>query len=156
MTVAIVQYARFTTAAGAYVGLPYQNFFINEQRGYNSLTYSYAPFLVGIRAGTKGGDRAENVLASPANAITVNLFAEAALGSYLIEIKSVELNPLTFEDVALISDDLWRVSRLESDEENVTLRLMSPLDAVRGQVPRRILSSYLVGSLPTSSNITSR
>lgn len=156
MTVSIVQYARFKTFVGAYTGTPYQNFFINEAKVYGGVTYSYAPFVVSINAGTKGGDRSENALVAPCNAITVNLFAEAAINSYLLEVKSVELDSSDFSEVALITDDLWRVSRLESDEENISLRLMSPLDAVRGQVPRRILSSYLVGSLPTSSTITAR
>ncbi len=154
MTVTIVQYARFRTKAGTYTGAPYQNFFINEAKTYNSVSYAYAPFVVAINPGTKGGDRSENVIAAPANAITLNLFAEAVQAGWLLEIHSVELNPETLEQVGLISSDLWRVARMESDEETVTLRLMSPLDAVRAQVPRRVLSAYLVGALPTSATIS--
>lgn len=154
MTVSIVQYARFRTKAGVYTGSPYQNFFINETKAYNSVSYAYAPFVVAINPGAKGGDRSENVIAAPANAITLNLFAEAVQAGWLLEINSVELNSETLEQVGLISSDLWRVARMESDEETVTLRLMSPLDAVRAQVPRRVLSAYLVGALPTSSTIS--
>jgi hypothetical protein len=156
VSISLVQYVRFKTRAGSYTGTPYQNFFINETKSYGGVTYSYAPFAIAINAGSKGGDRSENSLIAPNSAISVNLFAEAVLQSYLLEVKTMQLSVADFSDVALISDELWRVASLNSDEENVTLRLMSPLDAVRGQVPRRILTSSLVGSLPTSATLTSR
>ena len=156
MSISLVQYVRFKTRAGSYTGSPYQNFFINETKVYNSVTYNFAPFALAINPGSKGGDRSENGLIAPNSAISVNLFAEAVKQSYLLEVKTVQLSVVDFSDVALISDELWRVASLDSDEENVTLRLMSPLDAVRGQVPRRVLTVALVGSLPTSATLTSR
>lgn len=154
MTLALIQYIRFKTKAGSYTGTAYQNFFINETKVYNSTPYSYAPFALALNAGTQGGDRSENTLVAPINAISVNVFAEASLNSYLVEVKTVSLDSTDLSDIALIGDDLWRASRLESDDQFASLQLMSPLDAVRGQVPRRFLSSYLVGALPTSSTIT--
>jgi hypothetical protein len=57
---------------------------------------------------------------------------------------------LTFIDEALITTENWRVASYNLDVTKVVLRLTSPLDAVKAQVPRRTLSTNLVGALPTS------
>lgn len=156
MTVAIVNYVRFKTAGGSYTPYAFQNYSINATRVYNGTSYSYAPFVIALAAGSKGGDRTSNSIVVPDNILSTNIFAEAALGGYFLESIAVVLDPQTFADSHLLTNELWRVSTLESDQEFLSLRLMSPLDAVRGQVPRRVLSSNLVGALPTSSTITTR
>lgn len=156
MTVAIVNYVRFKTRANVYTAYAYQNYTINQTRSYGGITYKYAPFVIAMAAGVKGGDRSENSIVFPDNILTTNFLTEAAMGGYLLESKSVALDPLTGDDSYIITDELWRISTLESDQELVTLKLQSPLDAVRGQVPRRVLSSSLVGALPTSSTLTTR
>ncbi len=147
---AFVNYVRFKTQADAYTGTPYQNFSINEQRVYDSITYSFAPFAISSGGGARGGDRSSASLVAGTDALSVNLFAEAVQNRYMLEIKTVSLDPLTFADEALVASEIWRVASYDMDSTRVVLKLTSPLDAVKAQVPRRTLSTALVGALPTS------
>ena len=147
---AFVNYIRFKTQADAYTGTPYQNFSINEQRVYDGITYSFAPFAVSSGGGARGGDRSSASLVAGTDALSVNLFAEAVQNRYMLEIKTVSLDPLTFVDEALVASEIWRVASYDMDTTRVVLKLTSPLDAVKAQVPRRTLSTALVGALPTS------
>lgn len=152
---AFCNYARFLTRAGAPTSplQAWQNFSINQTRTYGGTVYRFAPFAVSTGAGSRGGDRSEATLAAGCNAITVNLLAQAVTERWLLELKTVSLNPLTFTDGALIRTEIWRVARYEMDTEKILLKLTSPLDAVRDQVPNRYLSTQLVGALPTSSTL---
>jgi len=152
---AFVNYARFLQSNGSPTSPAhaYQNFSVNEARVYDGVTYQFAPFAVSTGAGSKGGDRSETVLGAGLNEITVNIFAEAVNSSWLLEIKTVALDPETFADTSLISSETWRVARYEMDTEKIMLKLTSPLDAVRAQAPSRYLSTKLVGALPTSATL---
>lgn len=147
---AFVNYVRFKTQADAYIGTPYQNFSINEQRVYGGVTYNFAPFAVSSGGGARGGERSSATLVAGTDALSVNLFAEAVQNRYMLEIKTVSLDPLTFADEALVASEIWRVASYDMDTTRVVLKLTSPLDAVKAQVPRRTLSTALVGALPTS------
>lgn len=147
---AFVNYIRFKTQADAYTGTPYQNFSINESRTYSSVTYSFAPFAISSGGGARGGERSNASLVAGTDAISVNLFAEAVQNRYMLEIKTVSLDPLTFADEALVASEIWRVASYDMDSTRVVLKLTSPLDAVKAQVPRRTLSTALVGALPIS------
>jgi hypothetical protein len=147
---AFVNYIRFKTQADGYTGTPYQNFSINESRTYSGVTYSFAPFAISSGGGARGGERSSASLVAGTDAISVNLFAEAVQNRYMLEIKTVSLDPLTFADEALVASEIWRVASYDMDSTRVVLKLTSPLDAVKAQVPRRTLSTALVGALPTS------
>jgi len=147
---AFVNYARFKTQDDAYLTLGYQNFSINQNRDYDGATYLFAPFAVTFGGGAMGGERSSANLVAGADQISVNLFAEAVKNNYLLEIKTVSLDPVTFADEALVSIENWRVASYEMDTTKVVLILTAPLDAVQSQAPRRSLGTYLVGSLPTS------
>ena len=150
---AFVNYARFKTQDDQYTGAAYQNFSINETRIYDGVTYNFAPFAISSGGGSRGGDRSNANLVAGADALSVNLFAEAVRLRYGLEIKTVSLDPVTFADEALVTYENWRVASYELDTTKVLLRLTSPLDAVKAQVPRRSLSTELVGALPTSGSL---
>mgnify|MGYP001811876278 CR=1 FL=1 len=147
---AFVNYVRFKTQSDVYLGLGYQNFLINQNRQYGGATYLFAPFAVTFGGGAMGGERSKANLVAGADKISVNLFAEAVKNNYLLEIKTVSLDPVTFADEAVVSVENWRVASYEMDTTKVVLNLTAPLDAVRAQAPRRSLGTHLVGSLPTS------
>ena len=65
---AFVNYVRFKTQADAYTGTPYQNFSINEQRVYDGITYSFAPFAISSGGGARGGDRSSASLVAGTDA----------------------------------------------------------------------------------------
>lgn len=154
MAVAICNFIRFKNRGSSYTSYAYQNFFVNSNRSYSGVSYTFLPFGIGGGAGKKGGDRSNSVLACASNAISVNVFAEACDKGWLLEVKTVEVDPLTLSLQALISSELWFASSMESDTERTLLQLASPLDAVGGEVPRRYLSSTLVGALPTTGNLS--
>lgn len=155
MAIAICNFIRFKNRGGAYTSYAYQNFFIGETRTYQNTAYGFLAFGLATGAGKKGGDRSNNALACPANPISVNIFAEACEKGWLLEVKTVGVDPITLSLQALITSELWFASSMElPDVQRSVLQLSSPIDAVNGQVPRRYLSSALVGSLPTSGNLT--
>lgn len=150
---AFVNYSRFLTSAGAATAYAYQNFTINQPRIYGGVTYQFAPFAYTLGAGSKGGDRSDSSLIAGLDPISVNLFAEAAENRYLLEVKTVSLDPETFADDVLVRTELWRVAQYEMDTQKVVLRLSSPLDATKGDIPKRRLSTKLVGALPSSGSL---
>jgi hypothetical protein len=154
MAVAVCNFIRFKNRGGDYTSYAYQNFFVNTSRTYQSILYDFLSFGMTGGSGKKGGDRSNNVLACGSSPISVNLFAEACDKGWLLEVKTVEVDPLTLSLQGLITSELWFASSMESDVQRTILQLASPLDAVDGQVPRRYLSSALVGALPTSGNLT--
>lgn len=150
---AFANFVRFKDQSSTYIGSGYQNFFINEDRTYDGVVYGYAPFALSSGSGSRGGERSSASLVAGTNRITVNIFAEAVQTKLMLEVKTVSLDPLTFEDEALVASELWRVASYEMDTTRVVLRLTSPLDAVKAVVPRRTLSTQLVGALPTSGSL---
>ena len=152
-TFAFVNYARFMQDSSTPTVYAYQNFSVNQVRIYGGVTYSFLPFAVSTGAGSKGGDRPEAVLGAGNNQISVNIFAEAVQSRWLLELKTVSLSVTDFSDDALIRSELWRVASYDMDTEKILLKLTSPLDAVSSDVPRRVLSTALVGALPTSGSL---
>jgi hypothetical protein len=152
-TFAFVNYARFLQASGTPTAYAYQNFTINQPRTYATVTYQFAPFGYTLGAGSKGGDRSDSSLVAGLDQLTVNLFAEAVEDRYLLEIKTVSLDPETFADDVLVRTELWRVAQYEMDTQRVILRLSSPLDATKGDIPKRRLSTKLVGALPSTGSL---
>jgi hypothetical protein len=152
-SIAIVHYVRFQTSSGEATPFAYQNFSINDIRIYSGVSYPFVPFAVSTGSGSKGGDRSEAQLTAGANEITVNIFAEAVEKKWFLELKTVSLNPITYADDALIRAELWRVSKYDLETNKITIRLDSPLDAIRDQVPKRYLSSKIVGSLPSTGSL---
>lgn len=155
MTIAICNYIRFKTFGGVYVsGYDFQNFSINEPRIRDGVTYMFAPYAVTSGAGAKGGDRSESAVVAPTYNIAVDLFTEVCLNNYYCEIATVLLDPTTFADVQLITQETWVCSRPEFNTERAVLQLASPLDAVDAQIPKRALSSALVGSIPATGSLS--
>lgn len=152
-TFAFVNYSRFLNAAGGATAYAYQNFSINQTRIYGGVTYAFAPFAYTLGAGSKGGDRSESSLVAGLDQISVNLFAEAVQSRWLLEVKTVSLDPETFADDVLVRSELWRIAQYEMDTERVILKLSSPLDATKADIPRRRLSTALVGALPSTGNL---
>lgn len=170
MQVAIAHYIRFKYKDNTAVpSRSFQNFFVNESRTLNSVSYMFAPFKVTGNISSKGGDTATASIITVPNAITVGVATEAVLNYYLISIRTVLINADTlapangnqligtetgsFSEAGVISNELWSCSNLTQDYEKITISLSSPIDAARKQVPRRVLSQTLVGSVPPTGNI---
>lgn len=154
MAIALCNFVRFKVPGGAFLPYSYQNFFVNQTVTYAGVSYAFVPFAVSSGGGKKGGDRSNSALAAPPSPISINIFAEACDNGYFLEVKTVEVDPITLTTQTLISNERWYVSGMESTPERAVLNLTSPLDAADRQIPSRYLSSTLVGSIPTSGNLT--
>jgi hypothetical protein len=155
MTVAICHFIRFKTKQGSYQeGYNFQNFFINQERTRSGVVYQFAPIGVTSGAGAKGGDRSDAALVTASDLLAVNRFVEAANSDWLCEISAVLVNPTNLALGNQITRETWVCSRPVLDTDKAVLRLLSPLDAVEQQVPKRTLSSHLVGSIPTTGAIS--
>ena len=149
MAFAFCNYVTLLQSNSTPTSYKFQNFSINEpRRGFD-----YLPFAITTGAGTRGGDRSSARLVVAANQISVNIAAEAANGNYFLRVETFSLNIETLADSSQISTEVWRVAGYEMDTERVFLNLTSPLDAVRTDAPRRVLSTQLVGALPTSGSL---
>jgi hypothetical protein len=159
METAIVNYIRFKTKGGGYVNdQNFQNFFVGATRNYENVNYRYAPFLITGTVSTRGGDAPRASLVTVPNEITVSTISEAVISFWLVEVKTVLLamgEDGSFTDQAMLSQEIWSCVSGSHDFEKVSITLSSALDAARGQVPKRVLSSYLVGSIPPSGNVFS-
>ena len=159
---AFCNYVKFLEPSGsayAETGYYFQNFTINGTRNRGGNAYAFAPFALATGGGEKGGDRSSNTLGIGAstkegNTIILNLFKQAVESRWLLRVETVSLNVESFDDDLLVSTETWRVASYQVDTQLIRLRLLSPLDAVRGQVPRRRLSEALVGALPTTGQIS--
>ena len=149
MAFAFCNYVTLLQSNSTPTSYKFQNFSVNEpRRGFD-----YLPFAITTGAGTRGGDRSSARLVVAANQISVNIAAEAANGNYFLQVETFSLNIETFADSSQISTEVWRVAGYEMDTERVFINLTSPLDAVRTDAPRRVLSTQLVGALPTSGSL---
>ena len=146
---AFINYVDLLTSSMGSTSYRYQNFAINETRS----GYPYLPFAITTGAGSKGGDRSSARLVVAANPISVNIAAEAAQNNYFLKVRTYNVSIDTLLDDSQISEELWKVAGYEMDAERVFINLASPLDAVRTDAPRRVLSTELVGALPTSGSL---
>lgn len=159
---AFCNYVKFLEPSGssyAETNYYFQNFTINGTRSRGGDTYIFAPFALATGGGEKGGDRSANTLGigvstEAGNTIILNLFKQAVKDRWLLKVETVSLNISSFADDLLVSTETWRIASYQMDTQLIRLQLISPLDAVRSQVPRRRLSEDLVGALPTTGQIS--
>ena len=150
---AIGTYAKLLTADGIDAGYNFQNFHYGEIRSYNGSDYMYASF--GFSGGTVDL-QAGNIDASlvfAVNALALSVFQDSAAFRWLIEIRTVWLDPETFEEGTTYGEEIYAITGLEHDTSRLSVRLGSPLDAVSQNAPRRLLTQDLVGALPSTGNI---
>lgn len=170
MKVGIAQYIRFKEVSGGYLpSRNYQNFFVEDSRTFNSVIYEFAPYRISGAISIKGGDSIQASITTIPNDLTVGLATESVTSGWVVEINTVYVNavaavvsgstPLVgtaegaFEEGGLLSTEFWNCSSMSQDYEKVTITLSNPLDATRKQVPKRVLSTNLVGSLPPTGSI---
>ena len=153
MTIAIGSYVRLVDRDEAFTGYAFQNFHVGETRGYNGTSYMYAGF--GFSGGTLDLE-AGNVTASlvfAVNELDLVVFKQAADDRWLIEVRTVWLNPDSLDETGTHSEELYAVTGFEHDTSRLSVRMGNPLDAVSQNAPRRVLTQRLVGALPSTGNI---
>jgi len=151
--IAIGTYIKLVTSDQVATGYAFQNFHVGETRSYNGTSYMYGGF--GFSGGTLDLD-AGNLSASlvfGVNELDLVVFKQAADDRWLIEVRTVWLNPDTLDETGTYGEELYAVTGFEHDTSRLSVRLGNPLDAVSQNAPRRVLTQKLVGSLPSTGNI---
>lgn len=153
MTIAIGTYIKILDRAGSSTGYAFQNFHSGETRTYNNENYVFAAF--GFSGGTVDL-QAGNISASlvfAANELDLVVFQQVVESRWLIQIRTVWLDPDTLEEGSTYGEEVYAITGLDHDTSRLSVRLGSPLDAVSQNAPRRLLTQNLVGSLPSTGNI---
>ncbi len=150
---AIGIYLKLLLPDGTDSGFRFQNFFQGETRTYDGDRYTFGAF--GFSGGTldlEGG----NISASMVfvlNELSLSVFSQAATERWLAQIRTVWLEPDTFNETSQHSEELYAITGINHDNSQLSVRLGSPLDAVQSKLPRRVLTTALVGELPSTGQI---
>ena len=153
MTIAIGTYIKILERTGKSTGLAFQNFHTGEVRVYEKEAYMFAAF--GFSGGTvdlQAGNISANLLFA-VNTLDLPVFQQIVNERWLIQIRTVWLDPDTLEEGTTYGEEIYAVIGLEHDSSSLSIRLGSPLDAISQNAPRRLLTQDLVGSLPSTGNI---
>ncbi len=152
--IAIGTYVKLIDATNTDTGFNFQNFFQGEERVYNGDTYIFGGF--GFSGGTldlEGGNISAGLVFA-VNDLSLSVFKQAAEQFWLVRIRTVWLDPDTFEEGNAFSEELYAVTGFDHDSSRLSVRLSSPLDAVQENAPRRTLTADLVGALPSTGQIS--
>jgi|TARA_Y100000287_G_scaffold163910_1_gene144829 hypothetical protein len=140
--------------SGLDIQFKYQNFFINKEMTFDSNQYTFVPFGFSGVTVNRTGDGLEATLVFPNNDLTRSWAVASITEHYVIEVDVLIVD----SDSETGSHDLVHTyvgQVVGGDWDNVSLNLLlsSVLDAVGTDVPRRSLTSKLVGNLPVSNNV---
>ena len=150
---AIGIYLKLLLPEGTDSGFRFQNFFQGETRTYDGDSYVFGAF--GFSGGTLDLDGG-NISASMVfvlSELSLSVFSQAANDQWLAQIRTVWLEPDTFNETSQHSEELYAITGINHDSSQLSVRLGSPLDAVQSNLPRRVLTTALVGELPSTGQI---
>jgi len=150
--IAICAYISFQAAGVPVPGYAWQNLFTGQTRSYDGRSHVFQAFRISDSAGARGGDRSQGRLVLNRNQLALNVLAEARANQWKIRADVVLCDVAASSDVRLLSRHLWRLGPIER-REIITVTLTSPLDALRGDAPRRRLTEALVGQVPDTGQI---
>ncbi len=88
--------------------------------------------------------------------LLLNMIRQACDERWLARVRTVWLDPVSYAEMDVFSEELYAVLSFEHDLTRVQVRLGSPLDAIAEQVPRRTLNRWIVGNLPPTSTLSLR
>jgi hypothetical protein len=145
-------YVEFLTRDGAATGYAFQQFHGDGPRDYEGTSYIYAGFQYSGATVDLGFPNAEAVLVFAANTLGLNLWKQAADDLWIAKVHTVWLDPVTLDETGVQMIDTYAVTGYAHDLQQVSLTLGSPLDAIGGDWPRRVLTQALVGALPPTGD----
>lgn len=146
-------YLKLLLPDGTDSGYSFQNFFQGETRNYNGTAYVFGAF--GFSGGTldlEGGNISATMVFA-VNQLSAAVFGQAAQNMWLAQIRTVWLEPDSLTETSQHSEELYAITGIGHDNSQLSVRLGSPLDAVQANLPRRVLTTALVGELPSTGSI---
>lgn len=123
--------------------------------------YYYLPFLYQGAAKNRSGDNLEAALVLANNPLAMNRAREAVVNKWSIEafvcrVDPETLNPLTTYGSPYLTQDVWLAASMAYDPTTIEVLLSSGIDAVGSNAPNRVLTTSIVGHLPSSGQIQNR
>lgn len=115
--------------------------------------YYYLPFIYQGATKNRSGDNLEAALVLANNAVAMNRARESVQNKWSIEVSVCLMNPTSLTWQRTLTTDNWLASSLSYDTQNVEIILSSAIDAVGAVSPNRVLTTAMVGHLPTSASI---
>jgi len=119
----------------------------------NTYDYYYLPFIYQGATKNRSGDNLEAALVLANNAVAMNRAREAVTNKWSIEVSVCLVDPSTLAHQRTLTTDNWLASGMSYDTQNVEVILSSAIDAVGAVSPNRVLTTDMVGHLPTSASI---
>tara|TARA_R100000664_G_scaffold25001_1_gene34931 strand:- start:126 stop:659 length:534 start_codon:yes stop_codon:yes gene_type:complete len=123
--------------------------------------YYFLPFIYQGAAKNRSGDNLEAGLVFANNPLAMNRAREAVVNKWSIEVFVCRVNPETLEPLTTygnpyLTKDVWLASSMGYDTTTVEVLLSSGIDAVGSNAPNRVLTTSLVGHLPSTGSIQNR
>ena len=150
--IAVCAYISFQAAGVPVPGYAWQNLFTGLTRLYDGRDHVFQSFRISDSAGARGGDRSQGRLVLNRNQLALNVLAQARANQWKLRADVVLCDAQAGSDLRLLSRHLWRLGPIERGN-NITVTLNSPLDAIRGDAPRRRLTTDLVGQVPDTGQL---
>ena len=153
--VALTTFIEISTPDGT-VEHRFQNSKPGQLISYRGVDYPYLSFIYQGAAKNRTGDNLEAQLVLSSNAISMGYAVQAVQNNYQVRVDSCSMNPVDFTVGRTLTTEFWLASSMSYDFETVEVLLSSGIDAVGSNAPNRVLTTGLVGVLPTSAAIYNR
>ena len=154
MRIAIGTYINFRLFDGGNTGYAFQNFHATETRIYNGVSYIYAGFGFSGTSVDLQGSNIEAQIIFAVSQLLMSFIQQAADERWVLRVCTVWLDPDTLVETDTFMQEVYQVTGFDHDGMRLSLRLGSPLDAVRNHTPKRTLTQSLVGALPATGQIS--
>ena len=123
--------------------------------------YYYLPFIYQGAAKNRSGDNLEAALVFANNPLAMNRAREAVVNKWTIEVfvcrvDPENMTPITTYGNSYLTHDVWLAASMGYDPTTIEVLLSSGIDAVGSNAPNRVLTTSIVGHLPTTGSIQNR
>lgn len=137
-----------------------QHKFQNSKPGqlivHRGMRFPYLSFIYQGAAKNRTGDNLESQLVLSSNAVSMSYAVEAVQNRWQVIVDSCSMHPVDFTVGRILTTEYWLAASIGYDPEVVEVLLSSGIDAVGSNAPNRVLTTNLVGALPTSAAIYNR
>ena len=150
---ALGTYISFATFTGQDVGINLQNFHANEFRQYEGRSYAYSGFGYSGATYELQAANTEAVLVFANNDMSQSFIEQAVEDRWIVRVKTVWLDPDSYQETSRRVEEVYAVVAWTTDLTQFRCQLSSPLNAQDEELPARVLSQRIVGSLPPKGSI---
>ena len=132
-----------------------------DEKDDDDPNYYYLPFIYQGAAKNRSGDNLEAALVFANNPLAMNRAREAVVNKWTIEVfvcrvDPENMTPITTYGNSYLTHDVWLAASMGYDPTTIEVLLSSGIDAVGSNAPNRVLTTSLVGHLPTTGQIQNR